>query len=124
MPHTPGHVSAEMKRCIDECLSCYRVCMETLIFCIAQGGRHAEPRHLQLLMDCAEICRTSADFMLRGSELHVETCAVCADVCERCAQSCDAMGDDATMRACAEACRRCAESCRTMSGGVRVSKAA
>lgn len=55
------------------------------------GGRHAEDAHIQLLLDCAEICQTSANFMLRGSELHGRTCAVCADACQRCAASCRQM---------------------------------
>ena len=76
---------------------------------------HAEPAHIRLLSDCAEICQTSANFMLRGSELHSRTCGVCAEVCERCATECDRMGDDAQMKVCADMCRRCAESCRQMS---------
>jgi len=78
------------------------------------GGQHAEPQHIGLLLDCAEICQTSANFMLRGSDRHMRTCAVCAEVCEQCAQDCERMGDDAQMRACAEVCRRCADSCRRM----------
>ena len=31
-------------------------------------------RMVRLLLDCAEICRTSADFMIRGSELHPHIC--------------------------------------------------
>ena len=33
-----------------------------------------------VLLDCAEICQTSANFMLRGSPLHTNTCAACAIV--------------------------------------------
>jgi hypothetical protein len=54
--------------------------------------------------------------MLRGSDLHVLTCGVCAEVCMRCAEACERMGDDETMKRCAEVCRRCAESCRQMAG--------
>ena len=74
----------------------------------------AEAAHVRLLLDCAEICQTSANFMLRGSDLHMRTCAVCAEVCQRCAESCERMGDDTQMRACAEECRRCADSCHRM----------
>jgi hypothetical protein len=66
------------------------------------------------LLDCAEICQTSANFMLRGSELHSRTCWACAEICERCARDCERLSDDAYMRACAEACRRCANSCKHM----------
>ena len=107
-------MSQDMEKCIQECLGCHSVCLQTVAYCLPMGGRHAEPGHIRLLLDCAEICQTSANFMLRGSDLHGRTCAVCAEVCERCAQDCEQFGDDEQMRACAEACRRCAESCSRM----------
>jgi hypothetical protein len=67
------------------------------------------------MMDCAEICRISADFMLRGSEMSKEVCELCADICEECATSCESFGqDDSQMVDCANACRACAASCREM----------
>jgi len=78
------------------------------------GGEHAEAGHIRLLLDCAEICQTSANFMLRMSELHGQTCDVCADVCGRCAEDCERFGDDQMMQQCAAACRSCAESCHEM----------
>jgi hypothetical protein len=104
----------DMQACIDECASCHNICVETVAYCLEQGGRHAAPAHIRLLLDCADICRTSADFMLRGSELHGYTCGICAAICERCAQDCEWFGDDEMMRRCADACRSCAESCRRM----------
>jgi hypothetical protein len=103
-----------MQRCIDECQSCHAICVETAAHCLQRGGKHAEARHIGTLLDCAEICSTSADFMLRNSQLFQRTCEVCAEVCDRCAKSCDSFGDDDMMRRCAEECRRCAESCRKM----------
>jgi len=103
-----------MQRCIQECLQCHRICLETVTHCLHKGGQHAEAAHIRLLLDCVEICQTSANFMLRGSELHTRTCGVCAEVCERCARSCEQIGGDEQMQACAEACRRCAESCQHM----------
>lgn len=108
----------DMKQCIQECLGCHRICLETLTYCLQKGGKHAEAKHVRLLMDCVEICQTSADFMLRGSDLHTRTCFACAEVCTACAESCEKMGEDVQMKACAEACRRCAESCRGMSAGI------
>lgn len=104
----------EMQECIDNCMRCHAVCLETITHCLQKGGKHAEAAHVRLLQDCAQICATSADFMLRGSDLHARTCGVCAEVCERCAESCERMADDDVMRRCAEECRRCAESCRRM----------
>lgn len=79
--------------------------------CLQLGGKHVEPAHLQLMADCAQICRTSADFMLRGSPRHALTCRACAEICEACADDCERIGD---MADCVQACRRCAEACREM----------
>ncbi|HZS04777.1 MAG TPA: four-helix bundle copper-binding protein [Blastocatellia bacterium] len=103
-----------MEQCIRHCLDCHRVCLETVSWCLQQGGKHAEARHIQTLLACAEICRASADFMLLGTDLHKHTCGACAEVCDACARSCEQMGTDARMKACVEACRKCAESCRQM----------
>jgi hypothetical protein len=86
------------------------------------GGKHADPNHIRLLQDCAQICITSADFMLRGSQYHGLTCAACAQICEACAQECESMADgNDFMQRCADACRRCAESCRQMASSMGVS---
>jgi hypothetical protein len=111
MTHTH---TREMQECIDNCTKCHAICVETITHCLGMGGRHAEPEHIGLLRDCAQICATSADFMLRGSSHHSRTCAVCAEICARSAESCAALGNDEAMQRCAEACRRCAESCRRM----------
>lgn len=110
-----AHVEAGMRSCIEACHSCHQVCIETIAHCLTKGGEHAEAGHIRTLMDCAQICNTSADFMSRGSTWHAEVCGVCADICEQCAMSCDALGG-ADMKRCADACRRCAEECRRMAG--------
>jgi hypothetical protein len=104
----------EMQECIDNCTECHAICVATITHCLQMGGKHAEAAHIGLLMDCAQICATSADFMLRGSPMHSRTCAACAEICARCAEECARMGSDDMMQRCAEACRRCAESCRRM----------
>lgn len=128
---------ALMQECIENCLRCHRVCMEAFNYSLWLGGRHNESVHLRLLLDCAEICQTSANFMLRGSDLHRETCGACAVVCENCAQDCErytASGvgqgaplsrhsdisqvskenTDDQLKYCAEICRQCAKSCHEM----------
>jgi hypothetical protein len=104
-----------MRQCIENCTNCHSICMETVTHCLQMGGKHAEAAHIRLLLDCAEICATSANFMLRGSGLHRKTCGVCAEVCERCAEECERLaGGDDLMTRCADMCRRCSESCRKM----------
>jgi hypothetical protein len=106
--------SAGMQHCIDECETCHDVCLRTVAHCLHQGGRHADSSHITILLDCVDMCATSAAFMLRDSTMHRRTCGVCADVCSACAKSCDGFPDDDVMKRCAEECRRCAESCREM----------
>lgn len=104
----------KLRDCIEECTRCRAICLEAVTYCLQQGGHHAEAGHIRVMLDCAEICQTSANFMLRGSPLHVRTCAACAEVCRACAEACEQMGTDEQMRACAESCRRCEESCSKM----------
>lgn len=115
--HAMPQMSGDMQQCIQNCTECHRVCLEMVAHCLGMGGAHAEPAHIRLLLDCAEICRTSADFMIRGSEFHTRTCGVCAEVCARCADDCERIaGGDEMMMRCVEVCRRCADSCRRMAG--------
>ena len=103
-----------MQSRLDACSACHQTCLTTAQLSLEKGGTHADPAHLTLLLDCAQICATGADFMLRHSNQHQTTCRACADVCRACAASCETMGDDEMMKRCAEECRRCAERCDTM----------
>ncbi|MCW2962633.1 MAG: hypothetical protein JWM25_1058 [Thermoleophilia bacterium] len=108
-------LSGQMQDCIENCDDCRDLCTATVNHCLELGGVHATPANIRLLLDCAEICQTSASFMLRGSDLHRLTCGVCADICARCADECEQLaGGDAQMLACARACRACSESCERM----------
>ncbi len=105
--------SDEVRECIKDSLDCYQTCTETIVRCLNMGGKHSEPEHLNLLTDCARICNTNADFMIRNSTYYPQICGVTADICDECADTCDRFDDD-FMKECANVCRRCAESCREM----------
>lgn len=110
-----AQINRKMQECIDRCLSCHAICVETIPHCLGMGGEHAESTHIGTLLDCADLCQTAADFMSRGSPAHPETCALCADACDRCAEECERLGEnDVQMQRCAQHCRACAESCRDM----------
>jgi hypothetical protein len=107
-------LSPEIQECVDHCVTCYRTCLhEAMNHCLEAGGEHVEPAHFRLMMNCAEICRTSAEFMLSGSQHSRVVCAACAEVCAACAVSCRQLRD---MDECASTCEQCAESCRRMTG--------
>jgi len=108
------HTSSEhgMMACIEACSHCHQVCLQSAMnHCLKAGGKHVEAEHFRLMVSCAEICQTSANFQLISSPFHQRVCEVCAEVCEACALSCEKVGG---MEACVKACRDCAENCRKM----------
>lgn len=111
-------MSEQMQIAITDCMNCSNICLETLNYCLQTGGKHADPGHIRLLMDCAQISRTTSDFLLRMSELSGRLGAVCAEVADRCCSSLERFGDDRQMRACYEACRRTSDSCRRITGAL------
>ena len=107
MSHTAMHSD-----CADICSSCSASCYSTALnHCLEMGGKHVEPEHFKLMLNCAKICEASACLELSGSSFSAQLCGICADICEACAKSCEEVGE---MEACVEACRKCAESCRQM----------
>ena len=104
-----------MDQCIKDCISCYGECMSCIPHCLSIGGKHADPKHITLMMECAEMCNMSATFMQLRGQFAYEHCQLCAKVCDACAESCSSIdADDSMMQKCADFCRKCAESCRNM----------
>ena len=105
-------MSAEIQACMDACYHCHITCLSmTTQHCLQVGGAHAAPNHIKIMLDCAQVCATSLDFMARGSDQHKLVCGICAQICRACAASCkvlDGMDD------CVAACERCAEECEKM----------
>lgn len=117
MAHAQSATATEdARRCIAHCLDCYSVCSRTKAHGLRLGGRHAEERHQKLLDDCIEICRTAADFMLRGSDRIASACRACAEVCSDCARSCRGFAGDRQLDECAKTCDSCAQLCRKIAG--------
>jgi len=111
-----GGAFVSMQSCIENCNRCAQVCLQTAMNqCLEMGGRYVEAEHFRLMMNCAEICQLSANFMLSNSRFHNRTCEVCAEICEACAMDCGRIGD---MKECESTCRQCAESCRQMASMV------
>jgi len=115
------YITKEMEECIQNCTDCHNTCTRTAIHLIGAeaDGRTAEPQHYRMLLDCAEMCATCADFMLRASEFHAYLCTVCAEICKKCQKLCAAgAATDSDEDTCASVCARCAESCARMSSAL------
>ena len=92
---------------------CHTVCHSmAMTYCLEMGGEHARPQHLRLMLDCAGMCAFTADALGRKSQFHTRFAALCAEVCETCAEDCAALGG---MEECVETCRDCARLCREIS---------
>lgn len=83
-------IVADMPQCIQNYTHCHSICVQTTAYSIQMGGNYGKAGHLESLLNCADMCRMSTDFMLRGFNLHSYICGMCAEACERCAQSCEA----------------------------------
>ena len=80
------HIDPDMKACMDACHECHITCLHMAMnHCLEAGGRHAEPQHMKLMLDCAQICSVAIDFMARKSEHHRHICRECAEICRACA---------------------------------------
>ena len=68
---------------------------------------------IQIDMECAAVCYATAQLMSLGSDKAKQLCAICADICEKCAAECAKHKTDHCQE-CADMCRKCAEECRRM----------
>ncbi|HQP91360.1 MAG TPA: four-helix bundle copper-binding protein [Candidatus Omnitrophota bacterium] len=106
-------IKKEIQECIDTCRSCHETCIETMYYCLTKGGVFCNSDQIGILLDCGEICETSANFMSRNSMIHSKVCGLCAQICDICAEECSDIEDD-QMKACAKECSKCAQSCKKM----------
>ena len=102
-----------MDECIQNCLNCYQICEQTLVSSFS-SLKKSDSSHLKLLKSCSDICNLSARFMIMETTFHVDTCGLCAKICQECADKCEEAGDP-SMKECIDICRKCAESCSQMS---------
>lgn len=114
----PSRVFArEVQEATDDCLECHRVCLHTFshLLTLETDAEIAEPDQLNLLLDCADICATCADFLLRASAFQTRIADLCCEICRRSQQLCELPGGaDPIVRECAAVCARCANSCRRL----------
>jgi hypothetical protein len=108
------HHDAETLSSIDACFDCHRSCTATALdHCLRVGGKHVDHDHFGLLLNCADVCLTTAKLLLADSAFHEPQCAVCAEVCFACAESCRKLGG---MDDCVRICLACGDLCRALAG--------
>ena len=99
---------AQYEDCIRECKACAVRCWHCLSEMATKESKNDCPR---CCAECSEICIATARAMAQGSSYVPDFCALCAKICDWCAEQCEAHDHDHCKK-CAEACRACAEQCR------------
>jgi hypothetical protein len=114
MPKTHTKMGEHMSQSIELSQECHNTCVEVLSYSLQSSTEYLPETTLRLLRDCAEICQTNANFLLRSSEFHAQICGVCAEICGKCATTLEQFTDDSRLQQCADICQRCAEACQVM----------
>lgn len=99
--------------------ACMDACAKAIIACrtCANADLH-EDHHLSMLvrcikldLDCSAICSLALQSMASNSEFAKQVCALCATVCNSCAEECRKHEKMEHCVACAKACSACASEC-------------
>lgn len=105
MSHEKHMVLIEtLNDCAIECSHCAMACLDEEDVSML---RHC----IKLDLDCAEICRTTASMLSRGSEHGEHLLKECVEICNACAEECEKHSHMEHCRRCAEECRLCADEC-------------
>lgn len=112
--HTAG---IDLDRVIDDLMETYRICHQTVAYCIDSGGDLATLARLKAFDDCAEINLTLANFLLRASEHWRGLAVTCVDVSAACASEIeDIEHSDGQLRAAYASCNRSRHACLELLG--------
>lgn len=107
MPHQENKQLLDiLARCAAECGHCANACLD-------ESDVKMLTRCIRLDIDCADICRLTANFISRGSEHRRRMLDACAVICQSCSEECEKHAHMEHCARCAEACRECANACRS-----------
>ncbi|MCX7774414.1 MAG: four-helix bundle copper-binding protein, partial [Clostridia bacterium] len=95
---------------------CQATCEYATTHLKLRSDTRARRDQLIVLRDCADICGTNCKFVPRGSAFDRQTVAVCACICEACANECSRFNDPLSQQ-CARICCQCAKACRAFVRG-------
>jgi len=106
---------SDMTKCIHHCLNTYKTCLETLHYSLSHSQSSSSDL-ISILQLCSDACNLSARAMIADSEFHQQSCELCFELCQKCAEECERFPNDTILSKAAEICRQCARTCRGMAG--------
>lgn len=101
----------QMQLSADHCLECFRACSEAMAHTIDLRRQHWEHEHYRILLDCIDVCKTTAGFLIRQSDYYKDICSVCALICKETTKCCQEFGNDPFMLKAGDIASKCAKSC-------------
>ena len=96
---------------IDELNKCAVECSHCAMACLNEKDVKMLTTCIKLNIDCAEVCKTTASLLSRGSMHGIHLLNECGELCNQCADECEKHADMEHCQNCAEVCRECAEVC-------------
>ena len=100
----------ETKTCVAALQACHATCLQFATFDCMQGNYpRVGPNQFRLMLDCAELCQTAANFLIRDSDHYLRVCREALVICEDLASDCRKFPG---MEAILAACDECVSACR------------
>ncbi|WP_044198529.1 four-helix bundle copper-binding protein [Dyadobacter tibetensis] len=106
-------INQDIQKIIEACSDCAVSCSNCASSCLQEENVADMVTCIQLDLECAALCRSTAELLSLGSGFSAHLCRICADACVACATECEKhaeMGMEHCRR-CAQACRNCAQAC-------------
>lgn len=100
-PHTSHEHMEILLQCFSVCSSCAKMCIEE---------NHTDTAIL--CSECADICALTIKWHSADSVFTKKLSALCAEVCERCAEACK-HHEAKHCQQCSELCHACAKACKS-----------
>ena len=88
------------------CESTAKMCQKAMDYCNEKKGKYSDSSVTNAIKDCMSACKSTDDFLRRGSKLSSKSSALCAEACTECAKACDQFKDDLQMTSLANECRK------------------
>ena len=86
-------------------IDCMVACEKCIVHCIKADNKQC----ISLCMDCVDVCALCMRLEARSSGFRNQIHALCAKICEACAEECTKHADKhESCKRCAEACTKCA----------------
>jgi hypothetical protein len=122
-PHPAGSNGDAARDCILACSECAQACTICADACLSEQAHLAMlVGCIRLNLDCADVCRVTAQLLTRPSHRDAPALQAqleaCIQICKACADECSKHTSMSHCRICADVCRDCAKACEAMASAL------